>query len=152
MNQARKIFVIAVLLGFAAVPVSATSLKAVKKGDSEFSVSIRFVQLTNTKYDSAFTQQIFTELVQDALARAQIVPDANNIRKNHLTFHVDYAYLPGDVGYRFAAFHAANRNAANHAICDDTATAWWGGPSGQSQIPKQVQESIDSFIKRCSGK
>lgn len=140
----------AIVLALSASAAAAPAKKAPVKDDTPtFSAAANFTALGNSQYDRSFNQEVFTQMVVDALNRKGISTDPDKRGKNHLTFDVSYVYHVGDVEYRFVTYFLTVRNPAGQAVCDVRQAAWWGGPSGPAQVRNTFDSVAASFFKNC---
>lgn len=149
MMRLRTLFLASAFLAMTAGTVSAAPAKKAPKEDPSYSKSIKFVSLNGSQQDSAINEKIFAEMVNDALTRNGVTVNTGPHPARTLMFAADYVYRAGDVDYRFLALRAAVRNAAGHATCDNSNSAWWGGASGGAQLGKVLEKELDAFLKRC---
>ncbi len=146
--QLRALFLATLCLGMTASAVSAAPAKKAAK-DPSYAKSIKFVSLNGSQNDASINEKVFVDMVNDALTRHGVTADTSPHPSHSLIFVADYVYRSGDVDYRFLSVRSAIRNAAGHATCDNSSSAWWGGPSGGAQLAKILEKEVDAFLKRC---
>lgn len=146
-----KILSAAMLLAFTVSAVSAAQPNKNKASNDvpSWSADVSFSNLSNSRYDSAFNEAVFTEVVREALARAGIAINGSQRGNIYLDFSASYVYTGGDGEYRFMNMVGSVRNKQGHALCSSSQSAWWGGPSGASHMRKTAESLADTFLKRC---